>query len=125
MQNHIIESTKQLTKKWTNEQMKNKYAKELLDYMPSISKSLKQVKYFTTKNTINNIKMSDKQYVKKENSYCLVCRGKKTGNKKIKGIVLLNKIASQRSLCTDSTARKSTFIKQNSGSKMLKPKMYR
>ena len=69
--------------------------------------------------------MSDKQYVKKENSYCLVCKKKKAGNKKIRAIALLNKIASQRLLCTDCTSRKSTFLKQKSSSKMLKTKIYR
>ena len=68
--------------------------------------------------------MSDKQYVKKENSYCLVYK-KKTGNKKVRGIALLNKIASQRLLCTDCTSRKSNFLKQKSSSKMLKTKIYR
>ena len=49
IQNHIIESTKQLTKKSTKEEMKNKFAKELLDYMSSISKPLKHIKYFIKK----------------------------------------------------------------------------
>ena len=34
----------------------------------------------------------------KENTYCLVC-DKKTGDKKIRGVALANKIATQRSLC--------------------------
>ena len=49
IQNYITKSTKQLTKKSTKEEMKNKFAKELLDYMPSTSKPLKHVKYFIKK----------------------------------------------------------------------------
>ena len=64
------------------------------------------------KNTANNIDMTGKQYVKKENSYCLVCR------KKIRGVVLLNKIATEISLCAVYTSRKSTSLKQ-------KPKIHR
>ena len=30
-----------------------------------------------SKNIADNIKMTDKKYVEKENSYCLVCRKKK------------------------------------------------
>ena len=52
------------------------------------------------KNTVNNIKMAGKQYVKKkkrkENTYSLVCK-KKTDNKKIRAVALVNKIATQRS----------------------------
>ena len=63
------------------------------------------------KNTANNIKMTGKQYVKKkENTYCLVYK-KKTDKKKIRRVTLLNKIATQRSLCTVCTSRKSTFLK--------------
>ena len=64
-----------------------------------------------SKNTANNIKITGKQYVKKEkNTYCLVCR-KKTDNKNIRGVTLVNKIATQRSLGTDCTSGKSTFSK--------------
>ena len=55
--------------------------------------------------------MTGEKYVEKENSYCLVCR-KKTGNKKITGVALVNKIASQISLCTICDSRKPTFLKQ-------------
>ena len=51
----------------------------------------------------------------------------KTGNEKIWGIASLNKIASQRSLCTVCTSRKSIFLKQRhlkQSSKILKPKIY-
>ena len=42
--------------------------------------------------------MSDKQYVTKEkNTYYLVCK-KKTYNKKIRGVALVSKIATQRSI---------------------------
>ena len=55
--------------------------------------------------------MAVKQYVKKkENTYCLVCK-KKTDNKKIRGVALVNKIAIQRSLCTVYTSRKLTVLK--------------
>ena len=60
------------------------------------------------KNTAKNIKMTCKEYVKKkENTYCLVCK-KKTDNKKIRRVALVNKIATQ---CTVCTSRKSTFLK--------------
>ena len=59
--------------------------------------------------------MTDKKYVMKNNCYGLVCR-KKADNKKIRGVTQLNKIASQRSLCTVCTFRKSTFLKQKSES---------
>ena len=62
------------------------------------------------KNTANNIKIAGKQYVKKENTYCLVCK-KKTDNKKIRAVALVNKIATQRSLCTVCTSIKSTLLK--------------
>ena len=55
--------------------------------------------------------MTGKQYVKKtENRYCLVCK-KKTYDQEIKGVALVNKIATQRSLCTVCTSRKSTIWK--------------
>ena len=38
------------------------------------------------------------KYVKKANTYCLVCK-KKTDNKNIKGAVLDNKIGQQKSTC--------------------------
>ena len=63
------------------------------------------------KNSANNVKMTGKKYVKKkENTYCLVCK-KKTDNKKIKGVTLANKIATQRSLCTVCSSRKLPFLK--------------
>ena len=64
------------------------------------------------KNTAIIIKMSRKWYMKmKENTYCLICK-KKADNKKNSGVALVNKIATQRSLCTVCTSRKSTFLKQ-------------
>ena len=56
--------------------------------------------------------MTGKQYVKKEekSTHCIVCR-KKTDNKKIRAVALVNKVATQRSLCTVCTSRKSTFLK--------------
>ena len=52
--------------------------------------------------------MTGKEYVKKkENIYCLVCK-KKTDNKKIRRVALVNKITTQ---CTVCTSRKSTFLK--------------
>ena len=73
-----------------------------------------------------NIKMNDQKYVKKGSSLFLFCRKKKkkTGNKKIREVALLTKIASQTSLCTVCYSKKSTFLKQKPKSKMLKPKMY-
>ena len=65
------------------------------------------------KNTVNSIKMAAKQYVKKKkkgNTYSLVCK-KKTDNKKIRAVALLSKIATQRSLCTVCSSRKSAFLK--------------
>ena len=56
--------------------------------------------------------MTSKQYLKKkkENTYCLVCKNK-TDNKKIGGVILVNKIATQRSLCYFCSSRKSSFLK--------------
>ena len=48
-------------------------------------------------------------------SFLLFRLKKKTDNKKIRGVTLLNKIASQRSLCTVFTSRKSTLAKHKSG----------
>ena len=67
--------------------------------------------------------MADKKHVKNKNSHCLVC--KRTGNKKFRGVTLLNKIASHRSLCTVYSSQKSTFLKQKHNSKMFKLKMFR
>ena len=39
-------------------------------------------------------KMTDKQYIKKENPYCLVCKKKERAIIKIKGVALLKKTAS-------------------------------
>ena len=50
------------------------------------------------------------KYIKKENSYCLVCK-KKTDNKNIKGVALENKIGQQKSICVDCDSKKSTFLK--------------
>ena len=48
-----------------------------------------------SKNAVNNIKMTGKQYVKKkEKTYCLV-RKKKADNKKIRGVASVNKIATE------------------------------
>ena len=57
--------------------------------------------------------MTSKQYLKKkkENTYCLVCKNK-TDNKKIGGVILVNKIATQRSLCYFCSSRKSSFLNQ-------------
>ena len=66
--------------------------------MSRTSKSLKQIEYFIKKNAAFNIKMTKKKT--KQN---------KTGNEKIRGVASLNKIASQRSLCTVCTSRKSIF----------------
>ena len=82
----------------------------------------KYLKY-AVKNNTNNIKMSDKQYVKKEKNL-LLSLWKKSGNKKIRGVALLNKITSQRPLCTVCTSRISTFLKQNSGSETPAIKIY-
>ena len=72
---------------------------------------MKVSRIYCQKNSANNIKMNGKQYVKrKEKTYCLVCR-KKTDNKKIGTLALVNKIAIQRSLCTVCTSVKSTFLK--------------
>ena len=54
---------------------------------------------------------------KKEKTYCLV-RKKKADNKKIRGVALVNKIATEGSICTAFTSRKSIFLKQ-------KPKIHR
>ena len=54
--------------------------------------------------------MTDKKCAKKEKStYCLVCR-KKIDNEKIRRVTLVNKIATQRSLCTDCASKKSAFL---------------
>ena len=60
------------------------------------------------KDTANNIKMTGKQYLKKkENTAQFV----KKHNKKISGVALVNRIATQRSLCTVSTSKTSLFLK--------------
>ena len=64
-----------------------------------------------SKNAVNNIKMTGKKYVKKkEKTYCLV-RKKKADNKKIRGVALVNKIATEGSICIAFTSRKSTLLK--------------
>ena len=47
---------------------------------------------------------------KTENSYCLVCK-RKAYDQEIKGVALVNKIATQGLLCTVCTSRKSTVLK--------------
>ena len=49
IQNYITTSTKHLTEKSAKEEMKNKFAKELLDYMSSFSKFFKPIRYFLKK----------------------------------------------------------------------------
>ena len=49
IQNYMTKSTKQLTKKWTKEEMKKKFTKELLHFMSSVSKPLKHINYFIKK----------------------------------------------------------------------------
>ena len=57
--------------------------------------------------------MTGKKYVKKkEKTYCLV-RKKKADNKKIRGVALVNKMATEGSICTAFTSRKSTLLKCN------------
>ena len=53
------------------------------------------------------------KYAKKEKKHLLLSlkKNKKTDNNKIRGVALINKIATQRSLCTVRTSRKSTFLK--------------
>ena len=65
--------------------------------------------------------MNDK---KEENSYCSKCR-EKTNNDRIRGILMQNKVAIQKSRCSICDSRKSAFLKLKSGSKMLKTKIYR
>ena len=66
---------------------------------------------YCQKNTTNKIKMTGKQYAKKkENNYCLVCK-QKTDYKEIRGVTLVNKIPTQRSLCIVCTSRNSNFLK--------------
>ena len=50
------------------------------------------------------------EILKKENSYCLVCK-KKTDNKNIKGVALENKIGQQKSICANFKSKK-TFLKR-------------
>ena len=55
--------------------------------------------------------MTGKQYAKKkENTYYLVSK-KKTDNKEIRAILLVNKMVTRRSVCFVCTSRKSTFLK--------------
>ena len=63
------------------------------------------------KNTTNNIKISDKQYLKKEKNTHAQFVKRNQIIKKIRGVTLVNQIATQRSSCTDCTSRKSTFLK--------------
>ena len=52
------------------------------------------------------------KYAKKKKKHLLLSlKKKKTDNNKIRGVALINKIATQRSLCTVRTSRKSTFLK--------------
>ena len=52
------------------------------------------------------------KYAKKKKKHLLLSLKKKTtDNDKIRGVALINKIATQRSLCTVRTSRKSTFLK--------------
>ena len=101
---------------------------KLLNYILSISKALKRIRYFVenTPNIIKNggvwyyIKNKEKpQYAKKQNTYYLVCK-KKTNNKNIRGVLLVNKIATQKSLYTDCSSRKSTFLKPIKSNKKQK-----
>ena len=68
--------------------------------------------------------MTSKQYVKKNKIITAQFVEKKHTQKKTR-VALLNKIASQRLLCSVSDSRKSTFLKQKFTSKMLKPKTFR
>lgn len=67
--------------------------------------------------------MTDKEYVKKENSYCR-CVEKKQAIKWLEAIVLANKIASKRSLHSACNSRKWNFLKQTPKSKMLWSEFY-
>ena len=67
--------------------------------------------------TANIIKMTGKQYVKKK--HCLVWK-RKTDTKKNTGVTLVNEIATQTSVCTDCTSRKSNFFKTNKTNKKQK-----
>ena len=55
-------------------------------------------------------KKTKPKYVKKENSWCLVCK-KKTDNKNIKGVALENKIGQQKSICANFKSKK-TFLRR-------------
>ena len=55
--------------------------------------------------------MTSKQYVKKEKILTAQFCRKKTDNEKIRGVTLVNKKVTQRSLCTDCISRKSAFLK--------------
>ena len=97
--NYINESPVRLAVKLVEKYLKERFAKELLSFMSSFSKFFKSVRYFVKNNNMEK---------KTENTYCLVCR-KKADNKKIRAVALVNKIATQRSLCTVCTSSKSTF----------------
>lgn len=62
----ICELKNKKLKKKEKRFLKGRIDKELLDYMSSISKLLKHVKYFIIKDTALNIKNTGKQYVKKK-----------------------------------------------------------
>ena len=49
------------------------------------------------------------KYLKKQDSYCVGCRRKKTKNKNIKGVALESKIGQLKSTCDDCDSKKSFF----------------
>ena len=55
---------------------------------------------------------------KRKKTYCLIC-WKKADNKKIRAVALVNKTATQRSLCTGCNSRKSTFLKPITNKKQI------
>ena len=49
----------------------------------------------------------------------------KTNNDRTRGMIMQNKVAIQKSRCIICDSRKSSFLKQKSNSKILKPKICR
>ena len=106
------------------EKLKSKFAKELLNYISSISKPLKHIRYFVEKNAaIIKMVVYDKYYLKNKEKPQYVKRKKKNPKKQIirkLGVPLVNKIETQRPLCTHCSSRKSTFLKPIKSNKKRK-----
>ena len=109
IQNYVNQSNK--------EKQKSKFAKELLNYISSISMPLKHIRYFAKKNATHNVRHEKHEIKNKTNenrkkpgtTYCLGCKDC-THNFRPQEVKMTNKVLREKSNCFVCRNAKSRFF---------------